>query len=164
MKGGSLVVILTAMASSAMAGVLGNYSGFSTYYLDSTVMSEASAITYRMDSYSFYVIGDEGARVFEYSRFGQVLSSMTLEGFGTASVGPEGLTYLGEGKFMIAAEPTQTAYEFTYNSGGMASRSAMKAHIFGDGTNIGNQGLEGIAYDHLTNSAWDVKELSTIAT
>jgi uncharacterized protein YjiK len=147
----ALALTLAAIASPAMADSLSVYTQWSSYNLDHS--SEASALTYSRDTNSLYVVGDEGGPIVRYSTTGQFLDSFSMLG-PTSKPDTEGITYLGNGKFLVADERAQTGYVYTYAAGTTASFSS--AHVFG--ATVGNIGLEGVAYDPATNSVWGVKE------
>jgi uncharacterized protein YjiK len=113
---------------------------------------EASSVTWNKDNGRLYVIEDEGRRVYEMSTAGAVLSSMTLSGFDDT----EGLTYMGGGKFVLAEERIQSAYQFSYVPGGTLTKSASQAISLGP--TVGNVGLEGISFDPLSGKFVTVKE------
>jgi uncharacterized protein YjiK len=150
-----LGVALTA-AATASAGItalnLANYTLSGTYALPAVRASEASAVTFNWDTGSLFVLGDEGDALVEVSKTGQQLSSMTLTQFDDT----EGLTYIGNGQFVLTEERLRDAYKLTYTAGGSVSRSALAAADLG--TTIGNTGIEGISYDPRNGSFITVKE------
>lgn len=149
---------LLALASAgAQAGItsldLGQYQLTATHLLPS-LASEASAVTWNWDSDSLFVLGDEGDAIVEVNKQGQQLSSMSLSGFDDT----EGLTYIGNGQFVMTEERLQDAYSFSYSAGGAMARSSLAAVSLGD--TIGNTGIEGLSYDPLTGRYVVVKEKS----
>jgi uncharacterized protein YjiK len=139
-------------ASAAITSVdLGSYTLTGTYALPSSA-SEASAITYNWDTGTFFVLGDEGDALVEVSKTGQQLSRMTLTNFNDT----EGLTYVGNGQFVITEERLRDAYKFTYAANGSANRTSLAATDLG--STIGNIGIEGISYDPRNGSFVTVKE------
>ncbi len=146
------MVAAVAAASQAVASPIGSYTSFTSYNLTNT--SEASAITYSRDTNSLYVIGDEGGDITQYSKTGQVIDSMRMIGPGSKP-DTEGIAYLGGGKFLVGDERSQTGSIYTY-SPGSGGVPASASYTFGAAT--GNIGLEGLAYDPVTNSVWGVKE------
>lgn len=142
----------SATASAAITSVdLGNYALTGSYLLPSAA-SEASAITYNWDTGTFFVLGDEGDALVEISKTGQQISKMTLTNFNDT----EGVTYIGNGQFVITEERLRDAYRFTYAANGSASRTSLAAADLG--TTIGNIGIEGISYDPRNGSFVTVKE------
>lgn len=126
----------------------------------SLLAQEASAVTYNRDTGTLFVLGDGGTSIVQVSKTGQLIDSMTLatgnSPQGTAFYDPEGLTYVGNGQFVMVEERDRVANLFTYAPNttlGLAGAQRVKL-----GTTIGNIGLEGIAFDPLTNGFIAVKE------
>jgi uncharacterized protein YjiK len=71
---------------------------------------------------------------------------------------PEGLAYIGNGKFLMTEERKQIAHEFTYIPQPTAGAAPGDTIEYGFGEFASNEGLEGVSYDHLTNTIWGVKE------
>src|SRR5882724_3828908 len=73
--------------------------------LHSLLAQEASGVTYDWDTGTLFVVGDGGTSVVQVSTTGQLISSMTLaQGSspqGTEFYDPEGITYIGGGKFVM---------------------------------------------------------------
>lgn len=115
---------------------------------------EVSAITYNKDTDTLFVVGDGGTAIAQVSKTGQLIDSMTL----TAGLfaDPEGLTYVGNGQFVIADERVRTASRFTYAPN--TTLTAANVQTVKLGTTIGNIGIEGITFDPLTNGFIAVKE------
>lgn len=131
---------------------LANYRLSRSFTLPGAQAAEASAITWNWDSGNLFVLGDEGDALLEVSRAGNVVSTMTLTGFDDT----EGLTYLGNGRFVITEERLQDAYLLTYAPGGSAARAALPFASLGD--TVGNVGIEGISFDPLSGQYFVVKE------
>jgi uncharacterized protein YjiK len=139
-----------AQASSTLN--LANYQLTATYALPRLTAREASAITYNWDTHTLFVLGDEGEALVEVSKTGQQLSVMSLSGFEDT----EGLTYMGNGQFVITEERIRNAYQINYSAGGNSDRSALP---FVDlGSPVGNIGIEGITFDPRDGSFITVKE------
>ncbi|NUN65608.1 ExeM/NucH family extracellular endonuclease [Pseudanabaena biceps] len=115
---------------------------------------EVSAVTYNKDTDSLFVVGDGGTAIVQVSKTGQLIDSMTL----TAGLfaDPEGLTYIGNGQFVIADERVRQASKFTYTPN--TTLTAANVQTVKLGTTIGNIGIEGITFDPLTNGFIAVKE------
>lgn len=142
----------SGLAAAAPTSVnLSSYTLSGSYSLPSAA-SEASAITYNWNTGTFFVLGDEGDALVEVSKTGQQLSRMTLSNFNDT----EGLTYVGNGQFVVTEERLRDAYKFTYIANGNANRTALAAADLG--TTIGNIGIEGISYDPRNGSFVTVKE------
>ncbi|MCD2451898.1 SdiA-regulated domain-containing protein [Methylicorpusculum oleiharenae] len=139
-----------AQATSSLN--LANYQLTATYALPRLTAREASAITYNWDTHTLFVLGDEGEELVEVSKTGQQLSVMSLSGFEDT----EGLTYMGNGQFVITEERLRNAYQINYTAGGNSDRSALP---FVDlGSPVGNIGIEGITFDPRDGSFITVKE------
>ncbi len=111
-------------------------------------------MTYDWDTDSLFVVGDGGTSVVQVSKTGQLIDSMTLapghSPQGTEFYDPEGLTYVGGGKFVMSEERDRQAVLFTYVPGTTLQRSdtqTVKLGSFVD--NIGNEGL---SYDPSTTA------------
>ena len=149
----ALALIAAGPAAAAISGLdLSDYRLVATYDLPAVRAAEASAITWNWDSDSLFVLGDEGDYVVEVNQQGVELSSMNLFGFDDT----EGLTYVGNGQFVITEERLQDAYLFTYQAGGAVGRSTLPS--LSVGPTVGNVGIEGLSYDPLTGRFIMVKE------
>ena len=116
--------------------------------------TEVSAVTYNKDTDTLFVVGDGGTAIVQVSKTGVLIDSMSL----TAGLfaDPEGLTYVGNGQFVIADERVRQASLFTYTKDTTLTASSVKTVKLG--TTIGNIGIEGITFDPLTNGFIAVKE------
>jgi uncharacterized protein YjiK len=161
-----LLVSVLAMASPAMAGILSDtYTSHSTYFID---VSEASAVTYNWDTGTLYAIGDEGMELVELTKTGQRLGSMTFEQNVSprelrALDDPEGLSYLGGGKVMIADERLYLGRVTTYTAGARLTKADLAPTSYAFSGTIGtggNSGLEGVSYDPTNNSYWGIQEIN----
>lgn len=127
---------------------------------NSLLAQEVSAVTYNWDTQTLFVVGDGGTSIVQVSKTGQLINSMTLatgsSPQGTTFYDPEGLTYIGNGKFVLVEERDRQAVEFTYVAGTTLTRSA--AQTVKLGTTIGNIGLEGLCYDPMTSGFIFAKE------
>ncbi|RYD17852.1 MAG: hypothetical protein EOP88_24655, partial [Verrucomicrobiaceae bacterium] len=69
-------------------------------------VSEASGVTYNRDTDTLFAIGDEGHELVELTKTGTKVSSMAFNQSGPSEAralnDPEGVSYLGGGKFAIA--------------------------------------------------------------
>lgn len=144
-------LILTAGAAHAQFS-LSQYSLQARYDLPEPEAFEASAITYNKDTDTLFVLGDEGDGVVEVTKTGTQVNFMTLSGFDDT----EALTYVGSGKFVIAEERLQNAYQFTFSAGGSIARSSLPVADLGP--TIGNIGVEGLSIDPRTGTFFGVKE------
>ena len=127
---------------------------------NSLLAQEASTVTYNWDTQTLFVVGDGGTSVVQVSKTGQLINSMTLapgnSPQGTDFYDPEGITYIGNGKFVMTEERDRNVVEFTYVAGGTLTRANAKTVTLG--TFVQNIGLEGVSYDPLTGGFILVKE------
>lgn len=145
-----------SLSTSAMAAItsvdLSTYQLTATYNLPLPAAAEASAVTWNWDNGNMFVLGDEGETLVEVTRAGATVSTMSLSGFGDT----EGLTYIGNGQFVIAEERLQDVFLLTYVAGGSVNRGTLQSVSLGP--TIGNIGLEGISYEPGTGDFFVVKE------
>ena len=117
-------------------------------------------MTYNWDTGTLFVVGDGGTSIVQVTLTGQLINSMTLapgnSPQGTAFYDPEGLTYIGNGEFVMTEERDRQAVEFTYTAGTTLDRSS--AQTVDLGTFVQNIGLEGVSYDPQTGGYIFVKE------
>ena len=127
---------------------------------NSLLAQEVSAVTYNPDTDTLFVLGDGGTSIVQVTKTGQLIDSMTLapgsSPQGTTFYDPEGLTYIGGGKFVLVEERDRQAVSFTYVPGTTLTRASTQTVKLG--TTIGNIGLEGITYDPQTGGFILVKE------
>ncbi len=127
----------------------------------SLLAQEASAVAYNWDTDTLFITGDGGLSIVQVSKTGQLIDSMTLAAGdspqGTAFYDPEGLTYVGNGRFVMSEERDRQAVLFTYAAGTTLTRAAAQTVTLG--TFAPNIGLEGLSYDPLTGGFIFVKEI-----
>ena len=119
---------------------------------------EVSAVTYNKNTDTLFLVGDGGTAIVQVSKTtGALIDSMTL----TAGLfaDPEGLTYIGNNQFVIADERVRTASRFTYAAN--TTLTAANIQTVDLGTNIGNDGIEGITFDPQTSGFVAVKEATS---
>jgi uncharacterized protein YjiK len=121
---------------------------------------EASAVAYNWDTDTLFITGDGGRAVTQVTKTGQLIDTMTLaEGpspQGTDFYDPEGLTYVGNGRFVMSEERDRQVVLFTYAAGTTLTRA--NAQTVKLGTFVANIGNEGLSYDPLTGGFIVVKE------
>jgi len=126
----------------------------------SLLAQEASSVTYNWDTNTLFVVGDGGTSVVQVSLTGQLINSMTLASGsspqGTTFYDTEGITYVGNGQFVMTEERDRQVVLFTYAPGTTLTRGDVSTVDLG--TNIGNVGLEGVTYDPQTGGYILVKE------
>jgi uncharacterized protein YjiK/2',3'-cyclic-nucleotide 2'-phosphodiesterase (5'-nucleotidase family)/phosphodiesterase/alkaline phosphatase D-like protein len=123
---------------------------------------EVSAVTYNKDTDTLFVLGDGGTSIVQVSKTGVLIDSMTLASGtspqGTAFYDPEGLAYVGGGKFAFVEERDRQVNLFTYTPNTTLARTGVQTVKLG--TTIGNIGIEGISYDPQTSGFIAVKEIT----
>jgi uncharacterized protein YjiK len=123
---------------------------------------EASGVTYNKDTDTLFIVGDGGRAVVQVSKTGQLIDSMTLatggSPQGTSFYDPEGITYVGGGKFVLVEERYRQASLFTYTPNTTLAINSPGVQTVKLGTTIGNIGLEGLSYDPKTGGYIFVKE------
>ncbi len=128
---------------------------------NSLLAQEASGVTYDWDTETLFVVGDGGTSVVQVSKTGQLIDSMTLapgdSPQGTTFYDTEGITYVGNGEFVITEERERQLDLFTYVAGGTLTREDAKTVKLG--TSIGNIGLEGVTNDPESGGFIVVKEM-----
>jgi uncharacterized protein YjiK len=130
----------------------------------SLLAQEVSAVTYDWDTDTLFVVGDGGTSVVQVDKTGKLIDSMTLAAGnspqGTEFFDPEGLAYIGNGKFVMTEERDRQIVQFTYAPNTTLTRTTAGTSTVKLGTTVGNIGLEGITYDPSSNSYVIVKEIS----
>ena len=111
--------------------------------LHSLLAQEASALTYNKDTGTLFAVGDGGTSVVQVSKTEQLIDSMTLaldasKPQGTYFYDPEGLTYVGNGQFVMVEERFRQVDQFTYAPN--TTLGAAGAQTVKLGTTIGNLG------------------------
>ena len=110
---------------------------------------EASGVTYNWDTDTLFVVGDGGKSVTQVSKSGALIDTMTLPAGsspqGTEFYDTEGITYVGNGQFVMSEERDRKLVKFTYAAGTTLTRE--NAQTVQIGTFIGNVGTEGLSYD-----------------
>jgi uncharacterized protein YjiK len=155
--------------SSQSSFELSNYTQTGRYSLPvgtgtNLLAEEASGVTYNKDTDTLFVLGDGGTSITQVTKQGVLIDSMTLAQDATKPQGtyfydPEGIAYIGGGKFVLVEERYRQFNEFTYVANttlGGANPGAVRTVKLG--TTIGNIGIEGLSYDPMTSGFVAVKE------
>ena len=161
-----IAMLAFSAASSNAAGLLDNYSiGFSKA-IDT---KEASAVAFNWDTGLLMVTNDEeeadGTNIWgEYDLSGNKTATIMLSGclsLGDAQCDAEGLTYVGNGQYVVAEERYQDIALLSQIGADATSRTYTaypNAPTISVGADAGNSGLEGIAYNRVTGDFFGVKE------
>ncbi|HEY1170309.1 MAG TPA: lamin tail domain-containing protein [Verrucomicrobiae bacterium] len=125
---------------------------------------EASGVTYNWDTDSLFITADGGTAIVQVSKTGQLIDTMTLatgsSPQGTDFYDPEGITYVGNGQFVMSEERDRQLVLFTYAAGTTLTRANTKTVKLG--TFSPNEGTEGLSWDPLTGGFIVLKELNPI--
>jgi len=155
-------------ASAHATGLLDSYKIGYTKAIDT---KEASGVAYNWDTRTLMVTNDEEAsdgtsRFGEYDLSGNKTASIVVGGclsLGSPQCDPEGLTYVGNGKYVVAEERYQDIALLSQIGSANGTRTYTAypdAPTVSVGPNAGNSGLEGIAYNKVTGDFYGVKETS----
>ncbi len=155
----ALAAALGTLAAPASAFTLADYRLSASYSLDhlNGLGLEASAVTYARDRGTLFFVGDEGLGVMEISLTGQTLGTQYFNWSATGNNfrDAEGLTYIGNGRLVVAEERMQRAYVFDYAAGTMV---ALGPYAQVSNWAYSNIGLEGISHDARDGSFVTVKQ------
>jgi uncharacterized protein YjiK len=145
---------------------LANYTQTGRYSLPvgtgaNVLAEEASGVTFNKDTNTLFIVGDGGTSVTQVTKEGVLVDSMTLAADATKPQGtyfydPEGIAYVGNGKFILVEERFRQFNEFTYVPNTTLAGTGVRTVKIG--TTIGNIGVEGFSYDPKTGGYIVVKE------
>ncbi|MBC7781677.1 MAG: SdiA-regulated domain-containing protein [Proteobacteria bacterium] len=162
----TLLLSLAPLGHAAITGIdLSSYRLTRTMSIGASMLpngSESSAITYNSVARTLFVIDDEGVAISQFTTAGAFVNRMQLSGFGVAATGdPEGLTYIGNSQFVIAAERALTLYRVTFDPTTTPDRLALPSVVLAVPP-VGNIGIEGVSFDPRDGSFVTVKEKTPI--
>ena len=133
-----------------------------THPANNLLCQEASAVTYNWDTDTLFIVGDGSTAIVQVSKTGALINTMTLaqgtSPLGTEFYDTEGLTYIGNGQFVMAEERDRQIVKFTYVAGGTLTRSNTQTVKLG--TFVNNIGTEGLTFDPITNGYIVLKEIT----
>lgn len=125
---------------------------------------EASAVAYNWDTDTLFITADGSTSVTQVSKTGVLIDTMTMaQGAspqGTEFYDTEGITYIGNGQFVMSEERDRQLVKFTYAAGTTLTRA--NSQTVKIGTFVPNTGTEGLCYDPLTGGYIVLKEISPI--
>jgi uncharacterized protein YjiK len=126
---------------------------------------EASAVTYNWDTDTLFISCDGGRSVTQVSKTGALIDTMSLAlqagaPQGTAFYDPEGITYIGNGQFVMSEERDQQLVKFTYAAGTTLTRAAATTVDLGPFDD--NTGTEGLSWDPPASDFIVLKEKNPI--
>ena len=131
---------------------------------NSLLAQEVSAVTYNWDTNTLFVVGDGSTSIVQVTKQGQLINSMTLalgsSPQGTEFYDTEGLTYIGNGEFVMSEERDRQVVKFTYVAGSTLVRANTQTVKLG--TFVNNIGTEGLSFDPITGGYIVLKEINPI--
>lgn len=165
LRAGVAALVLTTAVSASAAGLLDHYT---TAWSVAIATPEASAVAYNWDTHRLMVTNDEEdgnfARFGEYDMNGAKVADINLPGclsLGSSQCDPEGLTYVGNGQYVVGEERYQDIARISQTAVNGTTRTytdLSAAPTISVGPNAGNTGLEGVAYDRTSGDFYAVKE------
>ena len=125
---------------------------------------EASAVAYNWDTDTLFITADGSTSITQVSKTGELINTMTMaqggSPQGTEFYDTEGLTYIGNGQFVMSEERDRQLVKFTYAAGTTLTRANTQTVKIG--TFVPNTGTEGLSYDPLTGGYIVLKEITPI--
>lgn len=132
--------------------------------VNNLLCQEASAVTYNWDTDTLFITADGSTSVTQVSKTGQLINTMTMaqgnSPQGTDFYDTEGITYIGNGQFVMAEERDRQLVKFTYAANTTLTRANTQTVKIG--TFVNNTGTEGLSYDPLTGGYIVLKEIDPI--
>lgn len=125
---------------------------------------EASGVAYNHDKNVLFLIDDEGDDAAEFSITG---TKLTADRFQANYRDLEGVTYVGNGRYVLADERREAmaliGVESTGTRDGLTSNiytgtTTAQTYLVNGGANVGNNGLEGVAFDPISGGYFGVKQ------
>ncbi len=160
-------ICLAALAAGIAAAPAAAALDLSTYTVSlqrGIEFDEASGVAYNYDKNVLFVVDDEGDDAAEFSLTGQKL---TADRFQSNYRDVEGVTYVGGGRYVIANERTEEMIRIqaigTDTTGALprtvySGPDTARIYQVNGGANVGNNGLEGVAYDPTTGGYFGVRQ------
>ncbi|MDO6413205.1 SdiA-regulated domain-containing protein [Sphingomonas sp. BIUV-7] len=155
---------LAALATAAPAAAALDLSTYTVSLQRGLDIAEASGVAYNYDRNSLLVVGDEGDVANEFALDGTKLSTGAFQ---STFRDAEGITYIGNGQYVLADERREAMAKIqavsTTTTNGATSvvytgTNQAQTYLVNGGTNVGNNGLEGVAFDPLTGGYFGVKQ------
>lgn len=136
----------------------------SAHPTNNLLCQEASAVAYNWDTDTLFITADGSTSITQVSKTGQFIDTMTMaqggSPQGTEFYDTEGLTYIGNGEFVMSEERDRQLVKFTYAAGTTLTRANTQTVKIG--TFVPNTGTEGLSYDPLTGGYIVLKEITPI--
>jgi len=118
------------------------------------IRDNSSGMTYNWDTKTLFIVIDSPRRIVECDKEGKFKRIITLNKFSD----PEGIAYLGDGKFAVLEERRCKASVVTItDKTDHINYSDVKQTLI-EKERVGNKGLEGITYDPVNKMVYVIKE------
>lgn len=134
--------------------VLEGYSAATLSRDLSFVPGDLSGITYVPDTNTFFLIQNNGGRIWEVDQDFNEIRTILMNGFGDT----EDIVYMGSNEFAIVEESSQLFIGTIGSLATQISTGDFQRIVFD--TYSGNSGYEGVAYDSILETFYVVKESS----
>lgn len=118
------------------------------------IKGNASGLTFNPDTGTLFVVVNDPAKIVEVNRDGKALRSVDLVGFKDT----EGIAHVGAGRFVVAEEERRTLCLFELDATTRVVRYADSRRLQIGAPARENSGLEGVAYDPISQRLLTVKE------
>ena len=114
-----------------------------------------SGVAFHPGTQTLYVIENGNANIYELDTVGVLRRTLSLSGF----TDPEGIAYQAGDFFLISEEGLANIVRLKLPRTGSGPVARSSGTVFNIGPNIGNSGIEGVAYRAADRSAFAVKEV-----
>ncbi len=145
---------LLSPKAQSIASQLNNYQKDLSLDVSEATTTSFSGVTFNANSQSLFVI-DDGVALYELSLNGEIIRSIELSGFEDT----EAISYQGGEKYLIVEERLANIHQITIPDEGSGPIAKQEGKSLNIGENMGNSGLESVAYDSEKNLAYVAKEL-----
>lgn len=118
------------------------------------VHNNLSGLTWNSDTQTLYSVINKPPQILELSTTGELLRTIDLEGIND----PEAIEYIGDDQFIIADERRQRLLKVTVNKHTTHISDKDKEQISLSINEVGNKGIEGLAWDSTNKKLYAAKE------
>jgi len=140
------------------SGSLSNYTDVSEINRISFISNDLSGITYNFDSDTYFMIQNNGGRIWEVNKNFELLRTITMS---NSFDDTEDLVYLGNNELAIVNEASQLFIVNIFSdTTSLDTSDTANVQTITFGANGGNSGPEGVAFDLATQTFYIVKEQS----
>lgn len=150
-----LCAALAARAQSPAASLAGYKPDVKISAVVGVSAKSFSGAAFHPGTNTVYVVDNDNASIYELSRAGVLLRTLTTSGF----TDPEGIAWQGDDYFLISEEGTANVVRIKLprtGSGPVAKSSGVSLNL---GANMANSGIEGVGYRASDKTAFAVKEI-----